>query len=213
MSRSGTKGALTKSLRTLRVLRLFSAPGVAPSGPTHGPREERIATGRVRMARSRSGAQDGPAIGAAVCPPPHHSHGPKSREGSVRKGAGTLSETDAATLRVLEERLAMPSASETQESLALILAAEFREFGSSGRVFGRASVLEALVAGGRPQLKFEEFLATPVSYGAALVTYVARSVAGPGWKPPSLRSSLWVRRDDRWQMVFHQGTRLAPEES
>jgi len=42
---------------------------------------------------------------------------------------------------------------------------------------------------------------------------VARSVAGPGWKPPSLRSSLWVRRDNRWQMVFHQGTRLAAEES
>ena len=41
-----------------------------------------------------------------------------------------LSETDASALRVLEERLAMPAASETPESLALILAAEFREFGS-----------------------------------------------------------------------------------
>jgi len=131
----------------------------------------------------------------------------------VGKGGRMLSETDASALRELEERLAMPSASESQESLALILAAEFREFGSSGRVFERASVLGVLLAGGRPQLKFEEFLATPVSGEAALVTYVARSVAGPGWKPPSLRSSLWVRRDNRWQMVFHQGTRLAAEES
>jgi len=124
-----------------------------------------------------------------------------------------LSETDTAALRALEERLAMPAASESRESLALILAAEFREFGSSGRVFEKASVLDALIAGGRPQLKFEEFWTAPVGDGLVLVTYVARSIAGPGWKPPSLRSSLWVRRDARWQMIFHHGTRLAADES
>jgi len=124
-----------------------------------------------------------------------------------------LSETDTAALRALEERLAMPAASESRESLALILAAEFREFGSSGRTFERSSVLDALVAGGRPQLKFEGFKTTPIRDGVTLVTYVARSIAGPGWKQPSLRSSLWVRRDARWQMIFHQGTRLAADES
>ena len=124
-----------------------------------------------------------------------------------------LSETDTAALRALEERLAMPAASESRESLALILAAEFREFGSSGRTFERSSVLDALVAGGRPQLKFEGFKTTPIRDGVTLVTYVARSIAGPGWKQPSLRSSLWVWRDARWQMIFHQGTRLAADES
>ena len=107
----------------------------------------------------------------------------------------------------------MPAASESRESLALILAAEFREFGSSGRIFERASVLDALIAGERPQLKFEEFRATPVSDGVVLVTCFARSIAGPRWKPPSLRSSLWVRQDARWQMIFHQGTRLAADDS
>ena len=124
-----------------------------------------------------------------------------------------LSETATAALRALEERLAMPAGSESRESLALILAAEFREFGSSGRVFERASVLDALIAGGRPQLKLEEFPAASVGDGVVLVTYIARSIAGPGWKPPSLRSSLWIWRDARWQMIFHQGTRFADDAS
>jgi len=115
-------------------------------------------------------------------------------------------------LRVLEERLAMPAASESRDSLAGLLAAEFREFGSSGRIYDTATTLEALTAGGvRPRLVFEDFHAAPVVDGAVLVTTVSRSVAGPGWKPPALRSSLWVRRDARWQLLFHQGTRLAPE--
>ncbi len=43
------------------------------------------------------------------------------------------SEAVAQELRVLEERLAMPSASESRASLATLLAVDFREFGSSGR--------------------------------------------------------------------------------
>ena len=71
-----------------------------------------------------------------------------------------------------------------------------------------------LVPGGggvRPRLLFEDFREVPVARDTVLVTYVSRSVAGPGWKPPALRSSLWVRRDARWQLLFHQGTRLATD--
>ena len=114
-------------------------------------------------------------------------------------------------LRMLEERLAMPASSETRESLAALLAADFREFGASGRAYDLATTLDALLAGGRPALKFEDFSAVAVSPDTALVTYVSRSVSGPGWKPPALRSSLWVRRSARWQLLFHQGTRLAED--
>ena len=115
-------------------------------------------------------------------------------------------------LRALEERLAMPAAGESRESLAVLLAAEFREFGSSGRVYDAATTLDALVAGAPQRFVFEDFHAAPVSGDAVLVTYVSRSVSGPGWKPPVLRSSLWVRRENRWQLLFHQGTRLAEDE-
>ena len=114
-------------------------------------------------------------------------------------------------LRVLEERLAMPLASESRESLGALLAPDFREFGSSGRIYDLSATLDALVPGGRPRVALEDFAATSVADGVVLVTYLSRSVPGPGWKPPALRSSLWVRRDQRWELKFHQGTRLADE--
>jgi hypothetical protein len=116
-------------------------------------------------------------------------------------------------LRELEARLAMPASSETRESLAALLAADFREFGASGRASDLATTLDAWLAGGRPTLKLEDFRAEAVDANTALVTYVSRSLPGPGWKPPALRSSLWVRRSGRWQLLFHQGTRLVEDEA
>ena len=119
-----------------------------------------------------------------------------------------MSDGVEAALRELEERLAMPSSSESRESLGALLAPGFREFGSSGRIYDAAAVLDGLSAGGRARIVLEEFKAQAVAPGVMLVTYLSKSVAGPGWKPPALRSSLWVRQDEGWQMLFHQGTRL-----
>ena len=122
-------------------------------------------------------------------------------------------ETIDAELRVLEDRLVMPAPSESRDTLGALLAPEFREFGSSGRVYDAASTLDVLIPGGRPRITLEDFKAASVAEGVVLVTYLSRSAAGPGWKPPALRSSLWIRRTSGWQMVFHQGTRLPAEEA
>jgi hypothetical protein len=121
--------------------------------------------------------------------------------------------TIEAELRVLEERLAMPAPSESRDTLGALLAPEFREFGSSGRIYDAASTLDALIPGGCPPVILEDFKAVSMTEGVVLVTYLSRSFAGPGWKPPALRSSLWIRRASGWQMVFHQGTRLPAEEA
>jgi len=124
-----------------------------------------------------------------------------------------LTAADAEAFRVLEERLAMPACTESRETLAALLAEGFEEFGSSGRVFDTETVLEEiLVPGGRPRIQLENFTATVVTAGVVLVRYVSRSVAGAGWKPPARRSSLWCYREGRWQMLFHQGTRLPADE-
>jgi hypothetical protein len=122
-------------------------------------------------------------------------------------------ETIEAELRVLEERLAMPAPSESHDTLGALLAPGFREFGSSGRIYDAASTLDAQIPGGRPRGMLEDFKAASLAEGVVLVTYLSRSVAGPGWKPPALRSSLWMRRPSGWQMVFHQGTRLPAEKA
>jgi hypothetical protein len=113
-------------------------------------------------------------------------------------------------LRVLEERLAMPAASESRESLGALFAPEFREFGCDGKIYEDVpTLLETLPLGDAPRLMFEEFRAVPVAPDTVLVTYRAKSLPGLGWKLPTLRSSLWVMRQSGWQLVFHQGTRLA----
>ena len=47
-------------------------------------------------------------------------------------------------IRTLEERLANPGPGETSGSLGAIVADDFREFGSSGRIFDAAAVLGTL---------------------------------------------------------------------
>jgi hypothetical protein len=89
-----------------------------------------------------------------------------------------------------EERLTNPGPEETRESLGAPLADDFREYGSSGRRFGAAAVLEALLAGGRSPGRREDHRVRELGRDVALASYLARTAAGPRWAPPSLRSSL-----------------------
>jgi len=56
-----------------------------------------------------------------------------------------------------------------------------------------------------------DFSVSPLSEGVTLVTYrsVKRDPVG-GREMQPLRSSIWKLIDDRWQMVFHQGTPTEP---
>ena len=120
-------------------------------------------------------------------------------------------------IRTLEERLANPGQEEHWGSLAAHFGADFREFGSSGRVFDAATVLAAVDGAatrpGRSGISLEGFRVEKVAPNVVLATYVSKLPAGPGWKPPSLRSSLWCKRDGKWQIVFHQGTPVPAERS
>ena len=113
-------------------------------------------------------------------------------------------------LRELEEELLAPATRRSSAAMALLLADEFCEFGSSGRVFDRRQVIEALQSESPVQFSITDFRATLLAAGVALVTYQAirndeleRQASG------SLRSSIWVMRGARWQMLFHQGTKAA----
>ena len=86
-----------------------------------------------------------------------------------------------------------------------LLADGFLEFGASGRSWDKASMRQALAgAMPTPPVDLEDFAVEVLADDVALVTYRL----GP--PRPSNRSSVWVRRDGRWQVRFHQGT-LAPE--
>ncbi len=120
-------------------------------------------------------------------------------------------------LKHLEETLLTSSVRKDRTQVAALLAEEFREIGSSGRTFSRAEIQAELQAEFQAELQAEsplrevalsDFTCTMLSDTLALVIY--RTVRSTPPAPPSSawRSSLWVFREDRWQILFHQGTRV-----
>ena len=111
-------------------------------------------------------------------------------------------------LRRQEEELLEPKVRRDQERVAWLLADDFREVGSSGRVFNKAEVVAALLVESAVQLQLSGFTAQALGPDAALVQYVAMKTAD-GTAFWSYRSSVWVLRENRWQMLYHQGTPIA----
>ena len=117
-----------------------------------------------------------------------------------------MNQTLTHALYALELRLLDPSIRRNRAAVGALLAEEFHEFGRSGRAYGRAEILDLLA--GEPvratPVGLEEFRAEPLGEAAALVTY--RSTHADG---EARRSSVWIWREGRWQMLFHQATAAA----
>jgi glyoxylase I family protein len=100
----------------------------------------------------------------------------------------------------LESALASRDPAGVDGGLMSLIADDFLEFGQSGRVWTARSIREVLEVPTREPPVFEDFVVAELGIGVVLVTYVM-----PG-RPPINRSSIWVYRDGRWQVRFHQGT-------
>jgi glyoxylase I family protein len=118
--------------------------------------------------------------------------------------------TTADLLYDLETTLHKKEVRHSPQLLAALLADEFIEFGSSGRVFSKAAIIEALKEEAFHQrAQVENFQARELAPGIALVTYTAARTAPNGLiSTRTLRSSLWKREGGAWRMIFHQGTRI-----
>ena len=118
------------------------------------------------------------------------------------------SEDLAAHLQSLEEQLLKPETRSDHAAIAALVADDFREFGSSGRIFTKAQIIAELTTESARTLSLSDFHCELLALGLALVTY--RSTRIHASEPPihALRSSLWVYREARWQVLFHQGTRI-----
>ena len=93
------------------------------------------------------------------------------------------------------------------ELAASLLGEEFREFGSSGTSYNKTEILDFLQMEAPVQLSMEDFGATLLAENVALVTYRSIREVAESTQSKALRSSIWVFRDGRWQVIFHQGTR------
>lgn len=82
---------------------------------------------------------------------------------------------------------------------------DFIEFGSTGRVYDKNILVEMLRTERPSTVVIRDFTVRQLASDTALVTY--RTVGQSGQE--ARRSSVWVRQDRAWRMVFHQGTRIS----
>jgi hypothetical protein len=90
------------------------------------------------------------------------------------------------------------------------IADDFAEFGGNGRIFNKNDALAMMRHHAPRVFALEEFNVRELTPGVALVTYRLQSQSidgGPGRM--SVRSSIWVQREGKWQVTFHQATMVA----
>jgi hypothetical protein len=112
-------------------------------------------------------------------------------------------------LSELEKRLLNSATGCNAALVTSILTPDFQEFGTSGLVYVRADIVDALADEPPTTISAEDFDVRVISADAALLTYKSTKTVDGAASVRALRSSLWVRRDGEWRMLFHQGTRIA----
>ena len=114
-------------------------------------------------------------------------------------------------LQALEVELHHPGVRCSRERLEQLLASDFYEVGRSGREYYRNTVIDFLLSQATPpNVRSENFHVVELAQGVALLTYRSAHVESNGQLANhSLRSSIWVKLDGRWQVRYHQGTPAA----
>ena len=110
------------------------------------------------------------------------------------------------TLFDLELKLLDPKIRKDKGELEALLAKDFFEFGSSGKVWSRAEIIESLQNEMAVRTNASDFAARVLGEGLMLVTYKTQR-GEKQTQQLALRSSIWRKNKSKWQMVFHQGTK------
>lgn len=112
-----------------------------------------------------------------------------------------------AELHRLEQSLLDPLVRRSRARVSRLLAEDFVEFGASGTVYDKRSVLEAMACERPAVVAISDLKARSLSPELFLVTFRATRFDESGQPVDrSLRSSLWQRSEGEWQLRFHQGT-------
>jgi hypothetical protein len=101
----------------------------------------------------------------------------------------------------LELKLLDPAVRASAAAVGRLLHPDFREFGVSGETWDGEAISRALADTPGDAVAIADMTARLLADEVVLITYVADD----GHRA-SLRSSLWVKGDDGWRVIFHQGT-------
>jgi hypothetical protein len=114
-----------------------------------------------------------------------------------------------AIIRLLEEKLIEPGVRQSVDELDKLLADDFIEFGRSGNVYNKQVVIGRIQKEETSRMTLSDFKIVILAPDIILATYRATKTEADGKKSYSLRSSIWRKAGDKWQMCFHQGTTAA----
>jgi hypothetical protein len=115
-----------------------------------------------------------------------------------------------AHLRACEEALIDPAVRRDRARVSAMLAEDFVEIGSSGRVWSRDQILHLMSTEKLDPPVIEDFLCRAIATDVVLVCYTTVPTdAATGQCSIVLRSSLWTNVSGVWLLRFHQGTRSA----
>ena len=104
----------------------------------------------------------------------------------------------------LELNLLKPEVRLSREELDRFLADEFVEFGSSGLVYDKESTLNRLMTTtDKIEYSISDFAVRELSDNLVQTTFKTKRTINETDKLNSLRSSLWIKINDKWQMLFH----------
>ena len=118
-----------------------------------------------------------------------------------------LPDNDTAYFLELETSLHRKQIRNCADAVSALLADCFIEFGSSGKVWDKSSIVDSMRREKLDQqITVDDFAARELAPDVVLVTYVSKKVAEDQLAISTLRSSIWKRLDGKWQMIFHQGT-------
>lgn len=107
----------------------------------------------------------------------------------------------------LETLLLQPEVRSSRAKLDTLLTDDFMEFGSSGLVYHKSDTLQNLTtATNKVVYEMSDFEAKELSENFVLTTFKTKRIINDTDVVNSLRSSLWKKTGDAWQMFFHQGT-------
>lgn len=111
-------------------------------------------------------------------------------------------------LRPLETALHRAETRQAPDALARLLHPDFEEIGRSGRRYSLDDIFEEFRnAATFPEVVSTSYIARWLAEDMALLTYHSAHVDQEGrLHRHTLRSSLWLRTADGWQLRFHQGT-------
>ena len=102
----------------------------------------------------------------------------------------------------LERRLAGVGERLRAAEAATLIADDFLEFGSSGRVWRKAEIVAAMSDWPPIEAELQDCEVRELAPGLCLVTY---RLVGPSGA--TLRSSIWRRDGESWQIIFHHGSK------